>query len=117
MASAGGKKLFNALVKEPLIAVLDTFKLLKGWISLIIFYLIVMEMTLLICGYSFNFELLSKNQFQCRRKVKNCLNTYIYYGINDGKGCGSECMDSLIVTLEGYHKNNFFTRLVDKSLR
>lgn len=117
MASAEDKKLSHILFKEPFLAALKALKLLKGFFLLIIFYLIIMEMTLLICGYSFNFNLLSKEQFKCRREVKNCLNTYIYYGVNDGKGCGSECMDSLMVTLEGYHENNFFTRLIDKNLQ
>lgn len=114
MASEENKSLMTALVKEPAIAIVETFKILKGFISLIVFYLIVMEFTLLIFGYSFNFKLLSKEQFGCRKKVKSCLNTYIYYGVNDGKDCGSHCMDSLLFTLEGFHENNYFTQKLDE---
>lgn len=108
------KSLVKSLVKEPLIAIVETFKILKGFISLIVFYLIVMQLTLLVFGYSFNFKLLSKDQFECRRNVKKCLNTYIYYGINDQKDCGSHCMDSLFFTLEDFHKNNYFTQKLDE---
>lgn len=96
------------------LVIISTFRFFQPWLNLVLFYLIIMEMTLLIFGYSFNFSLLSQEQFTCRKKVDQCLHSYIYYGINDEKKCTSDCLDALIITLEDYHKYNFFTRLIDR---
>lgn len=84
----------------------------KKWVWLLIFYGTVFELTLLIFGFTINFEVFSKEQSQCRKMIRECNRDYLYFGAN-ARRCDPGCAKNPVSTIKGIHEHNLFADMID----
>lgn len=94
---------------SPLYSVIKTLQKLFG---MVLFYLVVMELSLLICGFSFNFRIFSFEQQNCRKMLRQCSDEYAYFG-KLAAACSPDCLENPIISLKGVSEHNPITNAID----